>query len=584
MAVVPETRYATVEGGGQVAYQAIGDAAVDLLVIRPPVFPIDMMWEEPRIVRFLERLSRFCRHVWFDPRGTGASDAIPHEEGRMVDSLVDDMLAVIDDLDCERVAIFGLGIPVGVLFAATHPARTTALVLADASARYRRAADYPQGWSDTEIDERIERVRRGGLIGAAETMAPSLANDAAFRRWFDRASRLNSSPGDRVWRVKSAMNVDLRNVLGALRVPTLVITRPDTAYAGQSRYLAEHIDGAKSVEVAGADSLPFGSDSVTLLDSVEEFLTGRLPTVELDRVLATILFTDIVNSTGQAAQLGDRRWRELLSRHDALIESEVERFRGRRVKSTGDGVLATFDGPGRAVRCACRLSDEMRALGIEIRAGLHSGEIELLDNDVSGIAVHIGQRVAAHAGPNEVLVSRTVADLLAGSDFEIPRPGRTRTQRRPRSVAPLRGRNDSGIARQICCYAFTVHALHALVHYEIESRNSIASCCSGVASSTSRTGNSSKLNIGAHTAMSFMIVAGSSASQTTKPPWPSSRSTHSLNSILGCHLPRSCNPRFSAASRSASDPPSRNVYVITNFMPLPPSAVSLSAGVPRRRS
>ena len=191
-----------------------------------------------------------------------------------------------------------------------------------------RPADYPQGWSDTEIDERIERVRRGGLIGAAETMAPSLANDAAFRRWFDRASRLNSSPGDRVWRVKSAMNVDLRNVLGALRVPTLVITRPDTAYAGQSRYLAEHINRAKSVEVAGADSLPFGSDSVRLLDSVEEFLTGRLPTVEL-LVLATILFTDIVNSTGQAAELGDRQWREL---------RPVATTRSLRVRSNGSGV------------------------------------------------------------------------------------------------------------------------------------------------------------------------------------------------------------------------------------------------------
>jgi class 3 adenylate cyclase len=255
------------------------------------------------------------------------------------------------------------------------------------------------------------------LLAAVELSAPSLADDAAFRRWFDRAGRLNISPGDRVWRVESAMNVDFREVLGALRVPTLVITRGDTVYAGQSRYLAEHIAHAKSVVVAGADSLPFGSDSVMMLDSVEEFLTGRLPAVELDRVLATILFTDIVNSTGQAAQLGDRRWRELLNRHDALIDREVERFRGRRVKSTGDGVLATFDGPGRAVRCACALRDGIRALGIEIRAGLHSGEIELTDDDVSGIAVHIGQRVAAQARPNEVLVSRTVADLLAGSDF-----------------------------------------------------------------------------------------------------------------------------------------------------------------------
>jgi class 3 adenylate cyclase/pimeloyl-ACP methyl ester carboxylesterase len=418
VADVPETRYATVEGGGQVAYQAVGDGPVDVLVLNVS-FPVDMMWEEPHLVRVLDRLSSFCRHVWFDPRGTGASDSIPHEDGRMVESLVDDMLAVVDNLGCERVAILGLGVPVGVLFAASHPDRTTALVLADASARYRRGDDYPAGWSDREIDERIDAVRRDGTSAPPEVLAPSLADDAAFRQWFNRAGRLNSRPGDRVWRAESALNVDLRNVLNVLRVPTLVITHRDRSSAPQSQYFAEHITGAKSVEVRGADIFPFGPDSVTLLDTIEEFLTGRLPAVQLDRVLATVLFTDIVNSTGQAASLGDRRWRELLRRHDALVASEVERFRGRRVKSTGDGVLATFDGPGRAIRCACAIRDAIPVLGLEIRAGLHSGEIELQEDDVSGIAVHIGQRVAAHARPNEVLVSRTVADLLAGSDFDF---------------------------------------------------------------------------------------------------------------------------------------------------------------------
>jgi class 3 adenylate cyclase len=413
---VPETRYASVESGGQVAYQAVGDGPVDTLVLSS-LFPVDMMWEEPRLVRFLDRLSSFCRHVWFDPRGTGASDSIPHEEGRMVESLIDDMLAVVDDLGCERVAVLGLTVPVGVLFAASHPQRATALVLADSSARLRVADDYPLGLPNSEMDERIEAVRERGWVFGPETNAPSLAEDAAFRQWCDRATRLNIRPGDRVWRIESAMNADLRNVLGALRVPTLVITHRDRPGARRSQYLAEHIDGAKTVEAPGADSLPFAPDSVTLLDTVEEFLTGRLPPVRLDRVLATVLFTDIVNSTGQAASLGDGRWRELLSRHDALVDSEIERFRGRRVKSTGDGALATFDGPGRAIRCACAIRDGIQALGLEIRAGLHSGEIELLEDDVAGIAVHIGQRVAAHARPNEVLVSRTVADLLAGSDF-----------------------------------------------------------------------------------------------------------------------------------------------------------------------
>jgi class 3 adenylate cyclase len=327
------------------------------------------------------------------------------------------MVAVVDHLGCDQVALLGLSQSAGVLFAATHPARTRALVLADASVRFRWADDYSAGWSEGEIDERIEGVRQGDLLGRPEIMAPSLSEDMAFRRWFNRAGRLNTSPGDRVWRVESAFKMDLRGALGALRVPTLVITHRDRPGAGQSQYIATHIDGAKSVELPGADRLPFASDSVAVLDTVEEFLTGRLPLVQLDRVLATILFTDIVNSTGQAASLGDRRWRELLDRHDAVVGREVERFRGRRVKSTGDGVLATFDGPGRAIRCACAIRDGVHALGLEIRAGLHSGEIELHRDDVSGIAVHIGQRVAALARPNEVLVSRTVADLLAGSDL-----------------------------------------------------------------------------------------------------------------------------------------------------------------------
>jgi class 3 adenylate cyclase len=414
---VPETEYATVDGGGQVAYQAVGDGPIDVLVTRPPQFPVDMMWEEPRVVRFLDRLSSFCRHVWFDPRGTGGSDWIAHEDGRLVESFVDDMVAVVDDLGCDRVAVLGLGQSAGALFAATHPDRTTALVFADASARYRRADGYPAGWSDGEIDERIEWVRKAQQIGSVEKIAPSLARDAAFRQWYNRAGRLNCTPGDRMWRVESSLNIDLRHVLGALRVPTLVITHRDSPTAPQSRYLAEQIHNAKSLEIPGADRLPFAGDSVTLLDTIEEFLTGRLPPVQVDRVLATVLFTDIVNSTGRAASLGDRGWRELLSRHDTLVNDEVARFRGRVVKSTGDGVLATFDGPARAIRCACAIRDGVHALGLGIRAGLHTGEIELHEEDVSGIAVHIGQRVAAHAPANEVLVSRTVADLLAGSDF-----------------------------------------------------------------------------------------------------------------------------------------------------------------------
>jgi class 3 adenylate cyclase len=412
-----ECGYAPVEGGGRIAYQVVGDGPLDVLVIRPSTFPVDIMWDEPRVVRFVDRLSSFCRHVWFDPRGTGASDWISNADGRLVESHVDDMVAVLDALGWERVAIISLGIPVGAVFAATHPGRATALVMSDAPVRFRRSDDYPAGWPDTEIDRRIAAVRGGGPIASVEVNAPSLRDDAEYRWWYERAFRLHAPPAERAWRTETAMNVDLRDVLRAVRVPTLVITHSDRTVTALSRYVADHIAGATSVEVPGGDSLPFASESVEVLDRVEEFLTGRLPEAQHDRVLATVLFTDIVDSTGHDATLGNRGWRELLTRHDALVDREVARSRGRVVHTTGDGVLATFDGPARAIRCACAIRDQVHPLGLEIRAGLHCGEIELQDHDVAGIAVHIGQRVCAHAGANQVLVSRTVADLLAGSDL-----------------------------------------------------------------------------------------------------------------------------------------------------------------------
>jgi class 3 adenylate cyclase len=411
-----ERGYASVEGGARVAYQVVGDGPLDLLVIKP-VFPIDMMWDEPRVVRFLDRLSSFCRHVWFDPRGTGASDGISHDEGRLIESYVDDVVAVVDAVGFRRVAIMGLSVPIPAVFAATHPDRATALVMADAPARYRRGGDYPMGYPDAEIDRRLEAARNAGPAGGLEVIAPSLSQDPVFRSWFERADRLLYAPADRPWRTETTLDVDLRGVLGALRVPTLVVTHRDRMTAPLSQYVAEHIDGAQHLEVPGTDLLPFAPDSLAVLDRVEEFLTGRLPAVQLDRVLATVLFTDIVNSTGKAASLGDRAWHDLLDRHDTLVDQEVQRFRGRLIKTTGDGILATFDGPARAIRCACAIRDGVHHLGIEIRAGLHSGEIELQDHDVAGIAVHIGQRVSALAGPDEVLVSRTVADLLTGSDL-----------------------------------------------------------------------------------------------------------------------------------------------------------------------
>jgi len=273
----------------------------------------------------------------------------------------------------------------------------------------------PAGWSDGEIDERIEWVRKAQQIGSVEKIAPSLARDAAFRQWYNRAGRLNCTPGDRMWRVESSLNIDLRHVLGALRVPTLVITHRDSPTAPQSRYLAEQIHNAKSLEIPGADRLPFAGDSVTLLDTIEEFLTGRLPPVQVDRVLATVLFTDIVNSTRHAAEIGDREWRVLLERHDDVVRQELAQFRGREVKTLGDGFLATFDTPARAVRCAVAIVNRVQPLGIAVRAGLHTGEIDRKHDEVGGIAVHIAARIAELASHSEILVSGTVRDLATGS-------------------------------------------------------------------------------------------------------------------------------------------------------------------------
>jgi class 3 adenylate cyclase len=417
----PTTRYARAATGGYVAYQVVGDGPVDVLVNHPPVFPIDLMWDEPRLAYFLNRLSSFARHIWFDVRGTGASDSIPHGEGRLLEHVVDDMVAVLDAVGCERVALLELGVPVGVWFTATHPERTAALVLVNSTARLRRADDYPEGLSDEQVKGQMERAEDPDETsdGTLTILAPSLVDDARFQRWFRRAARLTAPPEERLWRQRTVYDLDLRDVLSAIRVPTLVLDRRERRIVDQTRYLADHIDGAMYKELSGADALPFVGDADSVVDAIEEFLTGRLSPPATDRVLATVLFTDVVNSTAQAEQMGDRRWRELLATHDAVVSAELDRHRGREIKSTGDGVLATFDGPGRAIRCACAIRDAVRALGIEIRAGLHTGEIELRGDDIGGIAVHVGQRVASHAAAGEVLISRTVADLIAGSDIEL---------------------------------------------------------------------------------------------------------------------------------------------------------------------
>jgi class 3 adenylate cyclase len=412
----PKSGFAKI-GGGRVCYQVVGTGPPDVLVVKSPFLPVDLMWDEPRHVRFLNGLSSFSRHIWFDFRGTGSSDAIEAVGGRLVESVVDEMVAVADEVGCQRVVVLSaLAADVALQFAATHPERTSALVLINPTARLRRADDYPEGASDEEVEALLAGVRgRWGTGEALGSTSPSLAGDARFAQWLARCERLSMPPQDALWRVRASFEVDMRHVLGAIRVPTLVVGHAGWGGAQQFRYVAEHIDGARYLELPGEDLVFYTGDTGPLLDAIEEFVTGRFAHHEVDRVLATVLFSDVVGSTDQVAGMGDRRWSELLATHDGLTRAELERFRGREIRTTGDGFLATFDGPGRAVRCACAIRDAVRAIGIQVRLGLHTGEIELRGDDIGGIAVHIAQRVQAHAQPEEVLASRTVADLVGGS-------------------------------------------------------------------------------------------------------------------------------------------------------------------------
>jgi class 3 adenylate cyclase/pimeloyl-ACP methyl ester carboxylesterase len=416
---VPETRYVK-SGDVNIAYQIVGDGPFDLIHVPPFVSNLELQWEDPAEHRYYKRLASFCRLIMFDKRGTGLSDrvAVATLEERM-----DDVRAVMDDAGSQRAAVFGSSESgaLSVLFTTTYPERVSALVLYGAYPRMAWAPDYPDGipeeiWAGLmqHIEENWGRGQEGGIPLYALT--PDRADDPAWRKAHGRWERLSASPGAAVALQQLIHQIDVRHLLPAIRVPTLVVYRTaDIGHAAGSRYLGAHIPGAKVVELPGNDYFPYLGDQDAILDEIEEFLTGVRPVPAPDRALATVLFTDIVSSTERAAALGDDAWTRTLDRHDALVAREVERHRGRRINTTGDGMLATFDGPARAVRCAQAICGAVRLLGIEVRAGLHTGEIELRGADIGGIAVHIGQRVSALAGPGEVLVSSTVKDLVAGS-------------------------------------------------------------------------------------------------------------------------------------------------------------------------
>ena len=423
----PETHYAK-SGDVHIAYQVVGKGPFDLVHVPGFVSNVEEVWEEPHARRFLERLASFSRLILFDKRGTGLSDPVPIADLPTLEQRMDDLRAVMDAAGSERAAVFGHseGGVMSVLFAATYPQRTTALITLGTFAKRIWSADYP--WAPTPEERALDYAeieRAWGREIDLDVYAPSMTGDRAFGEWFARYFRRSASPQAALALLKMNTQADISDVLPAVRVPTLVMNRVDDRDVNveEARYIAARIPGAKLVELPGADHTLWVGDAGPLLDEIEEFLTGVRRGPEPDRVLATVLFTDIVRSTERAAAIGDRAWNELVERHHAAVRTELGRFRGREVDTAGDGFLATFDGPARAVRCASASVEAIRELGLEIRAGVHTGEVEVAGEKVRGLAVHIGARVAGLADAGEVLVSSTVKDLVAGSGIEFAERG-----------------------------------------------------------------------------------------------------------------------------------------------------------------
>jgi class 3 adenylate cyclase len=419
----PETRYAT-RGDVHIAYQVVGDGALDLVLVSTWFSHLEAQWEFPAFAHYLRRLSSFSRLILFDKYGIGLSDPIPSRTLPPLEDWMDDVRTVMDAVECERAVIMGAneGSMMAALFAATYPERTTALVLMNATARMGWAPDYEIGVAP-EVQDRLATLMQERW-GSGEMMAavnPSLATDPVAAEAWGRFLRLSASPATAAAVTRMLFELDIRDVLSAIRVPTLVVHRKDNPLISieQGRYVVDRIAGSSFVAVPGADYGLAVGDVDLVLDEVEEFLTGAKAAGDPARILATVLFTDIVRSTERLSELGDRRWREVLDAHDALARRQVERYGGRIVQATGDGLLATFDGPARGIGCAVALTDAVRRIGLTIRAGVHTGEIEKRGDGVSGLGVHIAARVQAIARPNEVLVSRTVKDLVVGAPFRF---------------------------------------------------------------------------------------------------------------------------------------------------------------------
>ena len=416
---VPETLYAR-SGEVNIAYQVLGVGELDLVYVPGWVSNVEYVWTYPPFEHFLRRLATFSRLILFDKRGTGLSDAVPLDRLPTLEQRMDDVRAVLDAVGSEQAALFGHseGGNMCMLFAATYPERVQALVLLSVYAKRLRSDDYP--WAPTpEARETEARAleERGWADVDPGYYAPSRRDDRDFDRWLRGWLRNGASPRAAAALLRMNTQIDVRHVLSTIGVPTLLLNRTDDRDVNveEGRYIAAQIPGARFVELPGDEHVIAAGEVDRLVDEIEEFLTGSRPSPEADRVLTTVLFTDIVGSTDRAVSLGDRKWSDVLERHHALVRAELGRHRGREIDTAGDGFLATFDGPARAVRCACAIRDAVRGVGLQVRAGVHTGEVQLRGDGIAGVAVHAGARIASLAGPGEVLVSRTVTDLTAGS-------------------------------------------------------------------------------------------------------------------------------------------------------------------------
>ena len=414
--MVPKTQYAK-SGDVRIAYQVVGEGPFDLVFVPGFISNLDAAWEEPHRARVWTRLAAFARLIMFDKRGTGLSDravGVPTLEERM-----DDVRAVMDAVGSQQAALFGIseGGAMSVLFAATYPERTRALVLYGTYGHFSSWVVPPD-----MIDAALDRMEKNWGTGESlRLFAPSVASDETFKLSWARFERLGASPSAVVALMRMNSEIDIRPILSSIRVPTFIIHRQGDVRVSveAGRFMARQIPNAKYLELPGNDHLLWTGETERVLDEVEEFLTGSRSAIESDRVLATVLFTDFVNSTKRAETIGDRAWHDVLDRHNALVRREISRHRGHEVRTMGDGFLATFDGPARSIRCALAINEGVEAFGLQVRAGLHTGEVEMTDDDLSGIAVHIASRVATMAKPGQVLVSNTVRDLVAGSNIRF---------------------------------------------------------------------------------------------------------------------------------------------------------------------